>query len=268
MQEELKQLKAVSETLFVPLCARYFETVRPDGIIRDDLVAKVLERLCYDCSRFSNLPSIQLGVAVRTKILDRETSRFLSRNPQAAVVNLGAGLCTRFARIDNQEVLWLELDLPEVHQLWKKAFVETDRHHFVTGSVMHFRWIPMIKKLIGQRPVLFIAEGLLMYFPEAEVKRLLLKISEEFAGSEMLLEAMSPLIASHTKYHPAVSKTRATFKWGTRSLRALEKWSPRIQCLDEWYHLDFHRDRWGWMRVLRLIPSLHQQMKIGHLRFS
>src|SRR5882724_11986409 len=94
MEEELKQMKGVSETLFVPLCAKFFESIRPDAIIRDNQVGKILKKLGYDCSKFSNMHSVQLGIAVRTEVLDRETSRFLSRNPKAVVVNLGAGLCT------------------------------------------------------------------------------------------------------------------------------------------------------------------------------
>ena len=39
------------------------------------------------------------------------------RNPQAAVVHLGCGLDTRFERVDNGQVEWFDLDIPDVMAL-------------------------------------------------------------------------------------------------------------------------------------------------------
>ncbi len=262
------KLTGVSETLLVPLCARYHETLKADGIIRDEKALEIVKLLEVDCERFAEMPAIQLGIAIRTEILDRETRKFLAANERAAVVNLGAGLCTRFFRVDDQKVLWFELDLAEVGRVWDQIFSDTERHHRLLFSVLDFRWLEQIRLQARGRRLLFIAEGLLMYFTAAEVRRLVLRISEEFPGSEMLLEAMSPLMARNTRRHPAVSQTSATFKWGISSVREMERWDQRIKFVDEWYYLDQHGKRWGWMRLLALVPPLRKQMKVGHLRLG
>jgi O-methyltransferase involved in polyketide biosynthesis len=48
---------------------------------------------------------------------DRRTQAFLARVPAAVVVHIGCGLDTRFERVDNGQVEWYGLDLPEVIEL-------------------------------------------------------------------------------------------------------------------------------------------------------
>jgi len=262
------KLSGVSETLLVPLCARYLETQKPDGLIRDPFASEIVERLGCDCERLAGMRSVQLGIAIRAEILDRETRRFLQSHPDAAVVSLGAGLDTRFYRVDDGRVFWAELDLEEVRRVWDELFEETERHRFLTYSAFDFRWMDEVRELAGGRALLFIAEGLLMYFEEREVRELVVRLRREFPGSEMLLETMGPLLARHTRQHPAISKTKAKFKWGIGGVREMEAWAEGIRCLGEWEMLNQHRRRWGWMGLLSLIPQLRRQLKVGHLRLG
>jgi len=211
---------------------------------------------------------VQVGTAIRTEITDRATTRFLEARPEAVVVNLGAGLCTRFSRVDNGRVEWIELDLPPVGDVWRRVLVETARHRFVEHSVLDFAWMETVRRMAAGRPVLFIAEGLLMYFDEGAVRRLFLALSSAFSGGEILVEAVSPLMARNSRLHPAVAKMRAVFAWGVASLRELERWSPRIELIEEWHHLDYHPARWGWLGTVRWMPPIRQLFKLGHLRFK
>lgn len=38
----------------------------------------------------------------------------MDAHPEGLVVNLGAGLDTRFYRLDNGTITWIDIDLPEV----------------------------------------------------------------------------------------------------------------------------------------------------------
>ena len=38
----------------------------------------------------------------------------MDAHPEGLVVNLGAGLDTRFYRLDNGTIAWIDIDLPEV----------------------------------------------------------------------------------------------------------------------------------------------------------
>ena len=267
MKREKAKLTGVPETMLIPLRARYVESKRENGIISDPKSIEILDRIEYDFSGKKEVSvGSRIGVAIRTEILDEETSRFLSKNPDAVVVNLGCGLDTRFHRLDNGSVTWFDLDMPEAIELRKKFFDETDRFKLVPKSVTDFSWMETIPR---GWPLLFLAEGLLMYFTEDEVKGLLGKIGATFPGSSMLFEAMSPFIAKRTDRHADVKKYDARFKWGISTGAELEEWKQDIEFVEEWYYFDRHTDRFPLIfRLLSLIPAFRKGMKIVHIRFQ
>jgi O-methyltransferase involved in polyketide biosynthesis len=50
-------------------------------------------------------------------------------------------IITRFDRVDNGQVNWYGLDLPEVIGLRKELLEETLRSHFMGCSVLDFSWM-------------------------------------------------------------------------------------------------------------------------------
>jgi O-methyltransferase involved in polyketide biosynthesis len=95
----MNNLSGVSETLLLTLYARYLETKRPDGILRDEKAIEIVENLDADFSKFANDELSQLGISIRSEIIDEQTKAFLERNPNSQIVNIAAGLCTRFFRV-------------------------------------------------------------------------------------------------------------------------------------------------------------------------
>jgi O-methyltransferase involved in polyketide biosynthesis len=253
--------------MLIPLRARYLETKRADGIINDPKSVEILDRIECDFSGKNEVSKgSQKGICIRTEILDEGTNRFLSEHRDAVVVNLGCGLDTRFHRLDNGSVTWYDLDVPEAIELRKNFFEETGRHRFISQSVLDASWMDRIPR---KRATLFIAEGLLMYFSEAEVKKLLETIGGRFPGAEMLLEAMSPFIAKRTNRHPDVKKYNAAFKWGIKTGRELEKWNLGIRFIDEYYYFDRHLNQQPLVfRLLVNIPAMRKMMKIVHIRLE
>jgi O-methyltransferase involved in polyketide biosynthesis len=192
----------------------------------------------------------QLVVAIRTEILDREVKAFITKHPDTVIINLGCGLDTRFFRLDNGRIQWYDLDLPETITIKKQFFTETDRYKFIAKSVFDYSWINDIPR--ANEPVLIIAEGLLMYFPEPKVKELSNALVAAFPGAEMLLEAVSPLFVENSK-KPQTGKRfgiDVTFEWGSTSGKELERFNDRIRFVSEWNVMDYHWRRWkltGWM---------------------
>jgi len=57
------------------------------------------------------------------------------------VVHIGCGLDSRFDRVDNGQVEWYDLDIPEVIELRRKLFGdEGERHHLLGCSVLEDAW--------------------------------------------------------------------------------------------------------------------------------
>ena len=260
------KLKDVPETMLIPLRARYLETKREYGIINDPKSVEILDSIDYDFSGEKEVSTgSQIGTSIRTEILDIQTLLFLVKNPEGVVVNLGCGLDTRFHRLDNGKVTWFDLDVPESIELRRKFFNETDRFKFISKSVLDFSWIGSVPK---NRPTLFIAEGLLMYFSEKEVKSIFEVISEIFPDSEMLFEAMSPFLAKKSDKHPDLKTYNASFKWGIKTGKEIESWNIGVSFIDEWYYFDRYKHRAPLLyRLLIPIPALRKMMKIVHVNF-
>ncbi|HTZ38862.1 MAG TPA: class I SAM-dependent methyltransferase [Syntrophales bacterium] len=262
-------LSGITETLLIPLWARAVETRRPDAIIRDPKALAIYESLDYDFSKFDGAWMTQTGIAIRTKILDERTTDFICRHPKGVVINLGSGLSTRFSRLDNGTLHWYEVDLPEVIGLRRLFFRETKRYRFVAGSVMQSSTLECISA--GRRPVLILAEGLFMYFPEEDVRAVFDRLATLFPEAEILLEMLAPCAVGMGKYDPCLSKIAGgclDFRWTLDECRAMESWNCCLHVLQEWSVLEQYRERWGWLNLFApdALPQLGN--KIVHLCFT
>ena len=134
---------------------------------------------------------------------------------------------------------------------------------FITKSVLDFSWVERIPE---DKPTLFIAEGLLIYFTRDEVMSILKIIRVKFPQAEMLLEAMSPFIAKRP--HPDLKGYNALFKWGIKTGEEMEQWNIGVQFINEYYYFDRHKDKQPpFFRIITLIPAFRKMMKIIHLKF-
>ncbi len=261
----LNKLKGVPETLLLPLRGRYLETRRTGGFINDPKSVEIIDSIDHDFAA-SDLPwDGQMVISARTEILDEATTKFLNENPDSVVVNLGCGLDTRITRVDNGRVKWYDLDLPECIELREYFFTQTDRSKFIAKSVLDFSWIDDIEK--GKK-TLFIAEGLLIYFTEEDVKRILFAIKDRFPDAQILFEVYSSIIKKSWHRNQKVKNAFSMFKWGIKTGKILEKWADGIKFVTEWHYLDRHPMRWKWMTFFRFVPPLHKIMKIVHLQFT
>ncbi len=260
-------LTGIPETLLIPLWARCNETSQPEPIIQDYIACELLAAIDYNFSQFESAWKTQVGVAIRTYLLDQAVTEFIKKHPQALVINLGAGLDTRFFRVDNMQINWVDIDLPEVISLKRQLISENERYQFIAQSIFDRSWFNTISET--RRPTLFIAEGLLMYFNPTEVKLFLNDISSWFSGSEMLLEIISPTVSKMSRWHDSVSKTEATFKWGIKDSGQLGMLCSNLNILNDWNYLDYYPKRWRWIRILTKIQILKHMFSasIVHVKF-
>lgn len=83
----------------------------------------------------------QVGVAVRTRILDTALLKYLSTHPAAVVINLGAGLDTRHNRPQCRNHDWYEIDLPESISLRRHFFKKFESYRFIEKSIFDLSWM-------------------------------------------------------------------------------------------------------------------------------
>lgn len=265
-----QNLKGVPKTLLIPLWARATESKRRDAILKDDLALEMIKQIDFDFSQFEKEWATQLYVVIRTELLDKAVKIFIGKHPEAVIVNLGCGLDTRFFRVDNGIIHWYDLDLPEPIRIKRQFFTETERYKMLNKSVFDYSWINEIAR--DDKPVLIIAEGLLMYFPEQEVKDLTNRLVTAFPNAEMLFEMVTPAMvkASGEKGQTERFQMAATFNWGITGGKEIETYNNGIKFIEEWNYLDYHKPRWNLIRLLALIPAYKNSYcnRIVHLVFN
>jgi methyltransferase (TIGR00027 family) len=257
----------VQATMLIALWARAREHARPDAIVRDALAARLVETLEFDFSRFHGAWKSQVGVAVRTRFMDETVRRFLARHRHAVVVNIGAGLDTRFHRVDDGRVHWLDLDLPDAINLRRDCLAESPRNRYLAGCVLDESWIEHVLSL-GPRPVLLISEGVLMFLPLSRVQRMFGAISRALPGAEMVFDCIGGLMVRCPWLHDTLPGSGVRFSWGLRGAADLSRWHDGCRVIGFRSMLDEHPERWRWMRHLRRVPVLRRQFAVAHVRFD
>jgi O-methyltransferase involved in polyketide biosynthesis len=228
-QKHQVSLGEAQETLLIPLYGRAVETGKPRALLRDPKAVEMVAAIEYDFARFDGIKSL-LGTVLRTSLIDWWVSAFLADHPAGTVVEIGAGLNTRFERLDNRQLSWVDTDLPDAMELRRRFFSETERRAMLAGSVLDPAWVEAVKARPG--PYFFAIEAVLVYLPEPEVKQALGLIAEHFPGAQVALDTSGRWILANQDQHDAMSKVTARMAWGCDDPRELEQWGLGLRLRD------------------------------------
>jgi len=284
-EESIDKITDISETLLIPLYSRAAESQTENPILIDTKAVDITKELNKilknsDSSLHQTLAKgkvrgklgkkLNVTVCLRTRKFDNYCISFLEKNPDGIIVELGCGLSTRFSRIDNKKLTWFDLDFPEVIDIRKGFFEETDRYHFIASSVLNFKWMENIQN--KNKNILFIAEGLLMYLHEDEVKDLILKLQKTFPGCELACEVANTFVIKMLKRKIWQKKFQRDFHFGKNALfyfgisdsKDFEKWNQGITFLDDWTYFDDKEKKLGWINIFGRSKKLSKTQWIVH----
>jgi O-methyltransferase involved in polyketide biosynthesis len=223
--------KPCPETLLIPLYGKAMESIKSDPILMDK---KAVEIVKPDGLRFSKPPYPRKNQSpdVHPGQADGRFCRnFLAKRPDAVVVHLGCGLDSRYFRIGSPAADWYDVDLKDVIALRRLFYRETGRYHLVASSVTQPEWIEAIAAGEGAR--LVVAEGLMMYLREAQIKTLISRLAAHLGHFTLIFDAFGEYAAKNAKYHPSLQKSGAKIQWGLDDPKTLCGWRPDIRLVKE-----------------------------------
>ena len=269
MTEKINQtLDGVSETLLITLNIRALESRRRDGMLQDEKAVAMVDRLACDFSRLRLRRHDEVAVIMRMRKFDAHVRDFLKRRAEAVVVHIGCGLDTRFERVDDGRVEWFDLDLPDVMELRRRLIGnENSRYHALAASAFDEEWLEAVSRF-KPRPFLFLAEGVLPYFEEVQVRSLVLRLQDRFPGSELVCDAHTPFVVWADNLHLALTGVKARLHWRLKHGKEVEGWGEDIRLLDEWNYYDDDEPRFRVYRWVRLFPALAKSSGIFHYRLG
>lgn len=257
------ELGPTQETLLIPLLGRAQETESGGRLLDDSKAVEIVAQLDYD---FTKWGTSARGACIRARIFDSLVSDFLQRHPQGTVVEIGAGLNTRYERLDNGEAHWFEIDLADSMALRLNFFEDTERRTMVAASALDTDWLDQVAALPS--PYCFVSEAVLIYLEAPQAEQVLSNLSERFDGAELVMD-ITPTRAIALQPKSALMKVMdrsSWFRWACDDVHALERVGARVEQEVSLTNLpaDIRRDLTPMMRtVMTLMPAFLMRWMSG-----
>lgn len=267
------ELVGVQKTLSPVLRAKALDNRLRDPILGDKYAERSMQRLDpdYESRRFG---TSQMGLAavVRAKAHDDWARSFLADHPDAVVLHLGCGLDARVYRIDPPATVeWYDLDYSSIIELRQRLLPPREHYTLIGSSVTDMAWLDGIPR---GRPVLMVAEGLVPYLSESDVRRLLTGAVDAFPTGQIQIDTVSVWAWRTSKWDPTLRKYGTRFHCGFNDPAALADWHPRLEYVDEAPMNDSPvlmakapANVRRMYRLMNLLPGMKRSTRIVRFRF-
>lgn len=233
----------------------------PDLGFSDPCAEQILAELELDPARFDDRRL--RASTVRTMVVDTLVRDFFERNPSGLAVSLLPGLCTRFSRVDNGALHWLDLEPAEVAAFKRGLFHTPDRHMIAQCcSIACSGWMDLLAHAVDM-PALLVAQG--------GFRRTSLEVRDRFFTSASVhLPAGTELVVEYDAGAPLRPSSVLEERVSLSTLDASGAWAiyPRIRFVRSSEHPErLERELAGLNAVSRLFRG-QGAPSVAHLRFT
>ena len=113
--------------------------------------------------------------------------------------------------------------------LRRNLFPERGAYHLIGAPLDDLRWMDSVPR---DRPGLLVAEGVLHYVSEPDVKALLNAVVAHFPSGQLLFDICNSMVVKRAGSN--VGGTGATYKWGLDDPRDIKRLEPRLELIKEY----------------------------------
>jgi O-methyltransferase involved in polyketide biosynthesis len=144
--------------------------------------------------------------------------------------DVGCGMDSRVFRVNPPpSVQWFDVDYPDVVELRRQLFPEREAYQLIGAPLDDLRWLEQVPR---DRLGLVLAEGVLHYLNETEVKALLNAVVAHFPGGQILFDICNSMIVKRAGAN--VGGTGATYKWGLDDPQDIRQLEPKLELVREY----------------------------------
>lgn len=244
----------------------------PDLGLSDPAAEDILAKLDLDPARFDERKL--WAATLRTKVIDALVREFFERHPTGLAVGLLSGLCTRFSRVDNGVLRWLDLEQAAIAAFKKELFVPSERHMISQCcSIACSGWMELLADA-ADGPVLLVAQGAFRRTPVDVRDQFFTNASVHLpAGTELVIEhdASAPLRPSSVIDGP-IGERVLDERVALSTLDPSGAWAiyPRIRFVRASEHPDrLEGELTGFNAISRLFRGRRtDSAAVAHLRFT
>ena len=270
-------LAPIEQTALLTEYARALDSANPTAILADPLARATVAALDYDFTTLGATPSVVALVALRAKMLDERIATFVAGNPDAVVVDLGAGFSSAVFRVDPPATVdWYSVDLPGVIALREAVLPQHARAHSVAESVLESSWAEGIP---SDRPTMVFADGLFAFLDDAAVIALIARITDHFGSGVLAFNDYGPVSKLNQRIGKLTTSKNANSphtQWkfaGFKDAHTPETWNTDLALLEE--ASGMHRPETAQFpaglrlasRLSRALPGVARKARILQYRF-
>lgn len=180
----------VEASLYLTLCGRALDSRSEHSILNDTTAAKIVAETGVDPADYPHAKTGMRDIALRAKKLDGIVRDFVERYPDAVVVDLGAGLDSRRARLAPPSTVdWYDVDLPDVAAFRRRLL--PGPAHTIAADVTGGGWLDEIP---SDRPAVIVADGLVAFLAQPDLTALLRRLTKHFPNGEIAFNG-------YTRFH-------------------------------------------------------------------
>ncbi|HGA0035359.1 TPA: class I SAM-dependent methyltransferase [Streptococcus agalactiae] len=220
-------LHSVAETLLITLYIRAKDAMAKHPILNDQKSLAIVEQIEYDFDKFDNSEASFYATLARIRVMDREIKKFIRENPNSHILSIGCGLDTRFERVDNGQIRWYNLDLPEVMEIRKLFFEEHERVTNIAKSALDETWTREVNP--QNAPFLIVSEGVLMFLKEDVVETFLHILTNSFSQFMAQFDLCQKEMINKGKQHDTVKYMDTEFQFGITDGHEIVDLDPKLK---------------------------------------
>ena len=185
-----RSLTPAQESLFLTLYFRALDYESPRPILGDRTSAELVDTIDYDFRRLKAIRAKSLDLALRTKTLDDLIRAFVTRHPDAVVLDLGCGLDPRPARCNlPTSADWYDIDFAVVAEM-RKRLLPRISSHIIGADLTTPGWMDDIP---ADRPAMLVADGLMAFMSGQAFKTMTGRLTSHFSTGQFAFNAYTPL---------------------------------------------------------------------------
>jgi O-methyltransferase involved in polyketide biosynthesis len=213
------------------VCGRALGNQLPHPILADAMSEEIVHKIDYDSGKFHLTATPVINIAHRVKQLDEVARFFLTRNPRAVGLDLGAGLDTRVFRIALPTTVdWYNIDFPEVIAARRQLLPDRANVHGIGTDLVDPTWF----NAIPARPAVIVADGLLAFLTQHDMISLLDRLVSHFPRGEVAFNGYTRFAIWAAKhYHGTQSVAELIRSPGFDDPHEPECWNPRLKLIKE-----------------------------------
>ena len=208
----------MNKTLYIPLYGKAY--VSRKGIILNDKKAEEIwaaEGFALGGKSKSKWLAYYMGM--RSAVFDNWLRNQHPDVNGSIVLHIGCGMDSRVLRIGIEDLIWYDIDFPDVIRERKRYYTETENYRMIEGDVRSNAWVEGIPK---ERRAFVIMEGVSMYLKTQELKQLFTLLGGRFTETRILIDCYTSFAARASALRNPINDVGITKVYGMDDPKTLE----------------------------------------------